>query len=555
MTDCNISATTEDELASIYQDEAGQWRIMGALLETDFMGKACQIRENALYDFVMANAQHWGTGSINYKRKQNSGMVDVEPFLIITRKGVINNNYWQMANGIAGAGTAPNGAAYTLRIDASSMTDIPASSDWFPIGQVIYISSVGETGANTLTNWKVVDGGVDGSVVRLYLASMNAGSRLPAYKTEVPTYGVGMRGVTNVTPWERYCSQVDRLNTNTSHLSFIQHTRWSLCNDELTKKFLTHIRDGNPLYAKYFNVEEAEYNRQVIQDFQNRLVNAFLFQPALENQTAADWHNLETISSWSDDSVGEGGIYLPGVEGRCVARRANAEGVYPQLYECGRVKDLLGERLNFVELQQELYNIKRVRSDNGYPAKVIEIVVDTAYRVKFVQALIRYQQARYEGAAQYQIRSDVKETNLGFIFEDFYLDYPGVTLRVVSHMALDDYLTAHTTVNANLSSAGRKMLILEWNSVYMAILESRSVERRTGTADEIAKVNEDALCVIDIPVKSVKLNTMLYTVVVDCPRASLWIENFSDEVPEHEVAVDVTTDMYGDYLPNNEATP
>ena len=555
LTACDISPTTEDELASIYADAQGRYRIIGALLESDIMGKACQIVENPLYNFIMENAKHWGPGALNVRKKQNSGLIEVMPFIQIGRKSVINNNYWNMSGGTTG-GTAPNGAAYDRRMDAASMTSIPLSVDWFPLEQTIYVSSVGAAGGATMTAWKVVDRVDTGSVIRLYLKSQNSGSRLPSYKTENPTIGVGMRGVPNISPYERYCAQVPRINTNSDYLAFTQNTRWSICNDELTRKFLEHIRDGNPLYRKYYHVEEAEYNRQVIQDFQNRLVHTFLFQKALPNQTSTDWDQLETITSWTDTGVGNAGIYLPGVEGRCVARRANAEGVYEQLQECGRVKDLFGQRMNWLELQAELYNMQRVRKDNGYPADVIEAVVDSAYRVLFIQGLVRYMAGKYEGAARFNIEVEAKKTNAGFVYQDFILDYPaGVVLRVVSHHALDDLLTAHTTVSSTLTSPGRKLLILEWNSIYMAIIESRSVERRTGTAEEIAKVNESALCVIDIPVKSVKLNTMLFTTVVECPRASLWIENFSFEVPEHQRMSGVYGDLYGDYTGNNAAFP
>lgn len=558
LTDCNISPTTVDELDNIYADADGRFRIMGALLETDIMGKACQIRENSLYDFVMQNAKHWGMGVLNTRKKMNSGLVDVIPFVLVGREGIINNNYWAMTNGTAGAGDAPNGSAYTLVIDAASMSSIPLSVDWFPLNQSIFISGRDPTsGAGTLTQWNVVDAVVVGSVVRLYLASLNSGSRLPSYKTVTPLIGVGMRGVPNISPYERYCYQIPRINTETDYPAFVQNTRWTLCSDELTTKFMEHLRDNNPLYRKYYYVEEARANKQVITDFQNRLVHAFLWNTALPNQNLTDWDQLSTITTWTDDGQSGSGMYLPGVEGRCVARRANAEGVYQQLYECSRVKDLFGQRLNLPELQAELYNMQRVRKDNGHPTpNLFEIVVDSAFRPLFIQALVRYQQEKYEGAARYNIEVNDTVTDAGFVFRDFKMDYPpGSIIRVVSHYALDDYLTAHTTVSATLTTVGRKAWIFDWNSIYLAILESRSVTRRTGTAEEIAKVNEGALCVVDIPTKSVKINTMLWTTVVDCPKASLWIENFSFEVPEHAVAVGNPADIYGDYTANNTEFP
>lgn len=552
LSDCDLSPTTEGELDAIYTDSSGRFRIMGALLETNFMGKACQVRESPLYDFIMKYAREWGTKKLNI-RKDGFGGNEYEPFVVVGRKAIINNNYWRFASGIAGAGTAPNGSAYTLRIDATSLTDIPISVDWFPIGQSVFISGRGATGAATLTQWKVAYADNANNVIRLYLVSQIAGAKTPSYKNEVPTEGVGMRGLTNVTPYEKYCYQIPRLNDRIKYLAFIQSTRWTLCEDELTTKFKDRLRANNPLYSEYYDVDEATYNKQVIQDFQNRLVHTFLFNTALPNQTAALWDQLETISSWSDSGIGGSGIYLPDVEGRCVGRRANAEGVYQQLAECGRVKDLLGQRMNWPELQAELYNMLRIRQDNGTPqANIFDIVVDSAFRPLFIQALVRYQQEKYEGAARYNIEPNIIRTNAGFVFQEFVLDFPaGVVLRVVSHYALDDLLTAHTAVNSNLTSPGRKALLLDWSSIYFAIIESRTVTRRTGDAEEIAKFNEDALCVIDIPRRSMKLNTMSFSTIVDCPRASLWIENFSFQVPEHQIASGDATDLYGNYAGND----
>jgi hypothetical protein len=556
LSDCDLSPTTEGELDSIYTDSEGRFRIMGAILETNFMGKACQIRENPLYDFVMKYAKEWGTKKLNI-RKNGFGGNDVEPFVIVGRRAIINNNYWKFAAGVSGAGTAPNGAAYTLRIDATSLGDVPISVDWFPLGQSVFISGRGSTGGATLTQWKIAYADNANNVIRLYLVSQTSGAKTPSYKNEVPLEGVGMRGLANVSPYEKYCYQIPRLNDKIKYPAFIQNTRWTLCHDELTQRFIDRLREGNPLYSEYYAVDEAEYNRQVIQDFQYRLVNTFLFNTALPNQTMAAWDQLEEISSWSDSGIGGSGIYLPDIEGRCVGRRANAEGVYQQLAECGRVKDLLGQRMNFPELQAELYNMMRVRSDNGTPqANIFDIVVDSAFRPLFIQALVRYQQAKYEGAARYNIEVKDVRTNAGFVFSEFIMDYPaGMVLRVVSHYALDDLLTAHVAVNANLASPGRKALLLDWSTIYFAIIESRTVTRRTGDAEEIAKFNEDALCVIDIPKRSMKLNTMAFSTIVDCPRANLWIENFSFEVPEHQIAVGDSTDIYGNYTGNDAATP
>ena len=547
LTLCNISPTTPDEFASIYTDSSGRYRIMGALLESDVMGKACQVVQNPFYSFIIANATEWGTKYINVSKRVKSGLVDVEPFVSVGRKGIINNNYWKWEKNGNG-GTASNGQGYDIKGAATSLTSIPAAAEWFPERTEVHISGLSGGGTRTQTQWLVVFAEVSGNGVTLYLRSRNSASKIVGAKLETPTTGVLFRGVPNVHPAESYCQQIPRLNTNAKYLAWIQDTRWFLCNDELTKRFKQHVIEGNPLYREYFNVEEADYNKQVTTDFQNRLVHQFLFGKALPNQTESLWPNLDTIQSFSDQNSGDY-LYLPGIEGRCVGRRASAVGVYEQLSECGRVIDCQGQPLNIPELQKFLYDIHRLRKDNGLEAKIIEIVVDSAYRVAFIQGLFRYMQAKYEGAlrATFDIRENEKVSpDLGFVFQDFPLDYPaGVTLRVVSHLCFDDFVSSHTSVSSTLTTAGRFAWIFDWSTIYMAMIESRTVELTTGTIQEIAKINADALCRMEIPTKSVKHYSMKWTVVVDCPAANLWLENFSDAVPEHAVAVGAT-DGYGD---------
>ena len=81
------------------------------------------------------------------------------------------------------------------------------------------------------------------------------------------------------------------------------------------------------------------------------------------------------------------------------------------------------------------------------------------------------------------------------------------------------------------------MLILDWSTIHLGVLETTMATRKSATAEEWAKFNESAFCTIEIPQKSVKLYSAKITAIVDCPAASLWLENFSFAVPEHEQTV------------------
>lgn len=545
LTQCNVSPTTPDEFASIYQDGSSRWRHMGALIEANIEGSMCGIREYTLADFLLANSVQ--VDAPITRKIQGGGYPETEPFVVVRRKNIINSTYWKYTNSSSTPGTAPNNVAYTHFVDAVSISAIPAAANWFPDGIEIFISGLSTSGTAIRGSWLVVDAATtDANTTRVYLTSRNAATALPASKVSFPSQGLITRGIVNVSEYESFCDEIPALNPNANYLAWLETTRWSLCNDDINVEFRNRLVENNPLYREFFHVPEVERNRQVMTDFKKRLAHAFFWSKKLDaNQTENLWKNLPTISSQTLSSFSD-------VSARCVGRRANMVGIYEQLYECGRVVDAQGQRLNFPELQRFLYDIKRVREDNGGDGSVIEIVVDSAYRVKFIQGLWRYLTATYEGAlrANMDINND-KKTNLGFVFTDFALDYPaGTTLRVVSHKSFDDLLTAHRQVSSSIESAGRIALILDWSTVKLGVVSSETVTHRSASAEDIAKFNQAGFCVMKTPQKSVKLYSATITAIVDCPAANLWLENFEFAVPEHEQIVG-TVDGVGNWTAND----
>lgn len=549
MSLCDVAPTTDVDLESIFKDADGKWRAMQLLLEAAFMGKACQIAEVPLYDWLVANAVNYGESFLQPVKK-NGEIIDYMPFFTMDREGVINNNYWKASSGNTTPGTAPNGTAFALSIVVESMTSIPADLNWFPIGQSVYISSKGSSGASTLWTGKVIDIAMVGTTgMRLYLADGNSGSTFASTKLQKPTYGVLMKGTNNVHPMERYCAQVPALNTTTSTPFWVQWSRWSICLDDKTRQFMNYIAENNPLYKKYYNVPEVKQNAQLTKDFQNSLAHSFLYQPAISiYQTVTSWDQLDAITSWTDASVSGSSLYWPDIEGRCVGRRAQAVGLREQLNQCGQVLDLNNDVLNLPELEDILYRIYRTRVNNGDKTGIIEAYTDTYYAGVIADGYF----ARWKAKSSDTTRTMISNTNklvTGWMFRDFELPYPvGVTLRIMTHLAFDDLVTAHKnagTTASDLEASGRKLLFIDWSTVHMGVLSDRTVTNSSGTAQDLAKVNESAMCVMDVPNRTTKLNAILWTAVVKCPDASLWIENINSGLPEYTTKINDYTDAYG----------
>jgi hypothetical protein len=546
LTLCNVAPVTDTQLDGIFQDSSGRFRGMAHLIEADMMGSACQVRENPLYKWIIANAESY-QASVNTSKRRGSGITEVEPFLRVRRKGIFNNLFWTVASGTNGS-VSVNGTIADAFFNLSSQTSVPNDVTWFAVGDEISIFGKSASGNATRTNWRVVYSAIVGDYVRVYVKSRNAGSALASGKLEFPTTGVAISLANNSSPYESRCNNIPRVNLKSDYLIWIQNTRWSICNDEHTQKFRKYLFDNNPLYREYYAVEEGEYNKSVLEDFQNKVAHTFLFGKGDANQTETLWNNLEQITSFSDQVFGEY-IYLPGIEGRCVERRAYVKGVYEQLAECGRVIDLQGDVLNFPELQTYLYDMVRIRSDNGFESKVIEIVTDSAYKQLLLRGLYQYLRTQFGGDLRVNVDmstfTKTGTTPLGFMFTEVDLDYPAVKLRIVSHFAFDDLVNAHARVNSNLTTAGRMIWMLAWDTVTMGVIESRFKDLSSGNVEDLAKINSDAFCRMDNPVRNIRHYLLKWTVDVKCPQASLVIENVAFQVPEVENKYGSYTDIKG----------
>lgn len=554
-TMCSISPTRDNELTDIYKDSSGRWRIIGALLESDIMGKACQIVTNGMYDWIQANRKEFGAKRLTAS-KIAEGRWNVQPFVLVERHGPINNEFWNVTSGVSAAGTY-NGLAYDYTCLIASQGSIPASVQWFPVKLRVHINGVSNGGSATRTEYRIVASILSGTSVRIYAVANNASSFLDTAKIEAPATGFLTRGTPNVQDQESHCPQIPGINTTQLNPSFIETTRWSLCEDDQTIKYIAALVENNPLYKKFIHTPQAILNRQVLEDFQRRDAWSFFFNKPLPNQTMSNWNQLETVLAFSDTGSGSDYLYLPW-EGECMGRRASATGIYEQHAECGQVKDLQNQILNIPELGTALYNILRYRQDNRIPVAmgqygpIIEMYTDSYYASQLAVGFLRYINLKGEGLIR--LNQDITRTEnpnkaknpFGFFYQAFAMDYPICEVRIVTHKMFDDIVTAATSAGLG-ANIGRMLWILEWSTNYRAVIESNSQNNRTGDINTLAAVNAALMCTMKVPQRSQKLVSMSYTNIVECPKASLLMENISSDIPEHVQAVGVSTDLYGNY--------
>lgn len=535
VTRCNVISATPSDLESIFMS-GSDFRDMSSLLIAQFEMKACGVRVNGLFDFLMASARNF-SGFVNKKKIRGSESL-VEPFILGQQKSIINDEYWAIVDG------SGNSAAYTIQVVNRYGIELEAS--WFVPEARVFIFSKTNTGTATRTAWKVVSAELSSfngqDTISVTLTSENAGTYTSAAKVTFPTTGFLVIGTNNVSDWERYCHNRPALNPNRFVPFWVQTSRWTMCTDSLYEEWFAKLLQTNEYFRQFGDVTVAERNKQYGMLFQREWLNSFFWnKPISANQTLANYKSLDRIFTY-----GGSPLYLPN-ETRCVGFRANAVGVYEQLYQCGAVLDLQDNQLNLIELFDKIYDIHRTRSNQGKIADSIDIYTDTLTAFYFHRAMIRYYNTQYEGLARFNISvSEGEHGVLGFRWSSYYLLFPkGVTINIITHFFFDDMGDAAAT--ESLTSTARFLWILDLGGgIYPGIIASNRKVFTTGRLEDLAKVDSAYACVMENPTQEVSLNSVTWTAVVECPPDNLIIENFRDIIPDYVDRSGQYGDVYTD---------
>lgn len=525
LTECDIVTATPDDLEDIFQSE-GDFRDMSSLLMTQFEIKACGTKQNGLYDFLMANAKPMKNRTI--KTPLGFGNSEIAPFIMAETTSIINDKYWSIKES-----TDNGGGSVTFNVQSPGNVDLDLT--WFPDDIRIFVFGTSAGGSAIRGSYKVTGAAAstyNGSPsIAVTASDQQGGSFLPTAKKSIPTAGFMVLGTPNVADVERWCENRPALNGR-KHVPFwFETNRWTMCVDELYERAFARLRTNNDYFRLFGDIEVAQRNKQYAERFQRDWVNQVFWGKASDaNQTLAGYRSLPTISSATSS------VFDLNTEGKCVGRKADVIGIYEQLAQCNRVADLQGQQLNLEELFQAIYEIVRSRGDQGKPNKIVEIITDSYFASLFQRGMIRYFNAQSEGLARFMIDTKKIMTGqkgeLGFSFDSYHLIWPqGVELRVLTHDFFDDFVSI--AKDEGVESSGRMLWILDWSGIYPGIIASNRVVHRTGDINDLAKIDASYACIMANPTQEVSLNSVTYTVVVECPLDNLIIEGIGTYIPDH----------------------
>ena len=564
ITASTIDPTKSSDLKSIYMNAAGdKWRIIGLLLEADFIGKSCQIKQNGMYDWIQSISKRVGPKRMSLSQI-NSGLWEMFPFIKMERKGLINNEFWNVTSGTLAnnntppttntpSSAVPNGVPYNYSFEVASQTGIPADPRWFTPRLRVEIGGTSPSGSHTQTEWEVVAsepaGTPLGSRLKVYAKTLNKASALNADKIIAPTTGLLVRGTPNVSDYDYYCPEIPGLNTRQLTPFFIETTRWSYRICELMEKYLAAIRANNPYFKEFGDVESVELNRQIQMDFERREAWAFFFNKPYEHQNLNEYDQLPPIT------IQDGTVIKNSYGGRVIGRRAAATGIYELHAQCGRVFDLQGQVMNLTELFDAIYQMLRVRESIGTQTDYVEMWTDDHFAMQFQQGMFNYYASKVKdpttGSSTFRVNYDIcgkcNNAPFGFRWRSFQIDFPYVELRVVTHPFFND-LSAGLSIagGASLATSGRVAWFIDWNVNYQMIFDANSVMLGSGDLNRLAEVDFASYgCVMKLPRDRQKLMSKTYSNINECPAASMFLENFPNTVPEHKGTSGSTYDLYG----------
>lgn len=540
VTLCDVITAESDELEAIFTDGSGRYRDLRALLATQFEIKACGAKQNGLYDFLMSNKRYVGERRV--VQPLSVGNSEIMPWIMAEQQSVMNTEYWSVVNFFNTGGT------YTIQV--RNRNSVPLDERWFVPGMSIFIfarSSGGTALRGAFLVTRAAGGSHSGNATIDVTATSENSAATTAAKARFDNYTSGspltaaflVRGSANVQDVERWCYNRPALNPR-KHIPFwFETVRYTMCTDQLYEAHFDRLQKGNEFFRLFGDVDAAKRNKQLGEMHKREWMNRFFWsKPISTNQRLDRYRSLSQVTTFGQSTQG---LYTP-VEGRCVGYKANSIGVYEQLAECGRVFDLQNQRLNLVELFENIiYGIWRARGDQGIPNDVIEIFTDSYTAKIFQRGMIRYYDNIAEGLARFNFELKAKEmekemgSTLGFKFREYDLDYPTVKIRVVTHPFFDDMASA--AVAENIGSTGRFLWILDWNTIYPAIINSNRKVHKTGDIEDLARVDKDYACVMENPTQEVSLNSLTYAAVVECPETSAILENFDvNKIPEGDTA-------------------
>lgn len=526
---------------------------------------ACGTRRSFLYDWIMSNSVNGGIfKDAMTTQKTAAGPSLLQPFILAKQETIVNGQFWKVTCGVVKTAyttdadvdntACNNGTSMTGPLDVSGGTGgdrvirlesrygMPCDKAFFLVAGTIHIFTQGAGSVSQHGQWKVISANhaSDLSYCDVRVQSQNAGSD-ESYET-APTDGVVIPGINNVNDYENFRKNGPTIDPRKRVLFFYQTWRYARSVEDEYLKVYNRLRASNRAFEEFGDLDLTARNAQDEDNQRRAFVNAFFFNKAISaNQTKDLWENLEAINTV------DGEVLHPGQSGKIMARRANFVGVRQQLRECDQVKDLANNTLNFYEWINDNYALMRARrsSTRGGQRTVNEIdwYTNRFFAAQLQRAFFAYYKQESADTLRANVQLDQKRTvdkagsfPIEISFSSYPLVFPaGLRINIIVDDAFDDWYDQFK--DQSMSSVGNYLLALDIGkpgigTMYYCRLSANRKQYRSATIDQLAQFDATYRGVMNYTQETVTLTSETGTVIVECPKASEWIEGIASTIPD-----------------------
>jgi hypothetical protein len=528
--------------------EANALKEVGYDMEYDRLQEArlAGYRESTLTELVMSRVTN--VKSLVQRRPVKGNKSMVYPFIQMTQRRNVNIQYWRVtagaANPNAGVGTVHPGA-WDLTVSnhtgtfASALTNI---HNYFLPGRSLFVDYKASDNVSVHAAYKILAAATTGGVTKVTVepnitpdgwAALAAGDKL---KFQIGGAGGGNAeagagcylGANSVSDYESY-KEMDTAINNLSLLSFPMQT--SRIMWEYTDQWLKML--NNPLMGTYFKkfwqLDEAEQRRQHQKLFDDSLMHSVFFgQKINEHQDALNdnWQNLPLVVDPANSNCE-------------LEFKTNVEGIQTQLINCGRFLDMQGAALDFSDLFNRLYLIKRAREADSQNVEEIDIMTDRTTAGLIQKMMTDFYQKYYKQVDQnYHRAGDVVDESFNrkikvFNYRQYDIpqEFGGYRMNVFTHAYFDDRVSAFGG-----NSAHRMLWIIDWTDIFMGIVGTNQRMTQTNELDEVYRY------VININKKHVMNSSIKWALIMQDPNRHLIVRNFATTCPTLTFAGCTVTD-------------
>lgn len=519
LTRANIEAMTPEMFEAQGFKEVRMDRVIGQTKEARMTGVA----ERALTDLFLSRTVPIKTQALTMDRSI------IAPFVMIPQRSVVNANWFNLVAGVvdpnAGVGSTP-ASAWDLTIEneasqfASSLTSL---EKYFLPGRfiaIMYKDPVTQVG-QTVQFQVLAASNISSTQAKLVVqppftaagwAALNAGQKA-VYQ---PTHGVIIPLANSVSNYESWCYNDASENTLKLLVYWMQTIRETFCyNDEYVKALTAPLTSD--FFKQFRTLELAKQRKRQAQLAERAYYNTIFYgQRINEKQTPNTYQELPQVVDPANPS--------------CLLEfKANTEGWWTQLNNCGRVIDNQNAPLDIDVLKSLLYSVRRNRETDSGSVTNIDVMTDRFLADSILTFMIQYYQRKYgmQYTRFFKAGEAIKfEGQVLWNYNTFEFPDEGLSLHVIVDSYFDDRLAVFNAANGGMdASRGRTLVGIDWSDAMIGLGGTASATRQTNVADNLYN------CVITPNVNHYQLASKSIAAMIQVPNRHFIIENISSACP------------------------